>query len=136
MDFVQLYYGKFQDKELKKAYNLWSSAKHIRNASAHNAVFLINMFDGRNQLRKIPATFKSIIPEIGISSKRARQVKVNDMMSLFVLLKAYASPTVLEHTKADGKTLLERALRRKSNYSNVSDLAKMYDIINKLIDYL
>lgn len=42
--FVNFYYEKYQPKSLKKASELGDYARHIRNACAHNSVFIINVF--------------------------------------------------------------------------------------------
>lgn len=66
MKFVAFYYEKYKPKSLKKAYELGDNARHIRNASAHNSVFLLNVFKDDNKLSNVTATVTTLAKHANI----------------------------------------------------------------------
>lgn len=136
LDLVNLYLRKYNPKTLKKASQLGGSTRNIRNACAHNSVFLIEWFNELYKVENNPAGVKSLADEIGITKEKYQYAKVNDLIALFSLLKTYGSKEVIKHYHKAGKELLERCLRNKKYYENVPKLKEKYDVLVKLVDFL
>ena len=54
MKFLEIYYENTNQKSLKKAYEL-GNVRCIRNACAHNNVFILNIFKDDNKLKNTTA---------------------------------------------------------------------------------
>lgn len=133
--FVTFYYDKYKPKSLKKAYELGDNARHIRNACAHNSVLLINVFKNTEKLPNVNATVSTIAKQADIL-KYKNYKKVNDLISLFVLAKAYCSPAVLSYQKQHIKDFLIRCKRNQASYSHNPELTKMMVIFKRIVDIL
>ena len=66
MKFVEFYYEKYKPKSLKKAYELGENARHIRNACAHNSVFILNIFNDDNKLENVHPSVSSLAKKAGV----------------------------------------------------------------------
>lgn len=136
LDLVDVYYLKNKSKTLKKASQLGGSTRNIRNACAHNSVFLIEWFNEMAILENNPAGIKSLADEIGIEKEKYQYAKVNDLIALFSLLKSYCSKEVKKHYYQSGKELIERCLRKEESYINAPRLEEKFIILIQLVDFL
>ncbi|WEA54609.1 Abi family protein [Lactococcus lactis] len=135
MDLVKLYYYKYgKVRSLEKAVTLFISARYIRNACAHNSVFILEWFNARHTVKN-NASVTSMLNIVKINRSEAKFAKINDLIALFSLLKAYASKGTIDHFYCSGKELLERWTKYNS-YEEISDIKKMYEILEKLVDFL
>lgn len=135
MKFVAFYYEKYKPKTLKKAYELGDNARHIRNACAHNSVFILNIFKDDNKLPNVSSSVSTLAKQADIL-KYKNYKKVNDLLSLFALSKTYCSQPVKEYQKGFLEEFLVRAKRYESNYQKNVELTKMMTIFTKIIDIL
>ena len=135
MKLTELYYRKHNSKSLKKAVDLWINSRYIRNACAHNSVFLIEWFNQLSIVKSNAAT-TSFANVMKIENDTAKFSKINDLISLFALLKTYATDEVIHHEYENGQSFIKRCLRNKDSYKNIPNLKNMYDIFYKLFDFL
>lgn len=133
--FASFYYEKYKPKSLKKAYELGDNARHIRNACAHNSVFLINVFKEDNKLPNVNASVTTLAKQADIL-KYKNYKKVNDLISLFALSRTYCSPAVKSYQKAEIEQFLERSRRNSERYKRNVTLIKMITIFEKIVDIL
>lgn len=135
LKFVQFYNSKYPSKSLKKAIELGDGARQIRNACAHNSVFIINIFDDKSKLKNVPATITSLAQEAGVL-KYKNYRKVNDLISLLILSRTYCSEAVKEYQKQAIKDFIDRAYRNKQHYERNVELTKIIVIFKKIVDSL
>lgn len=136
LNLIEMYGNKYDSKNLKKAIQLGGSTRHIRNACAHNSVFLIEWFNELYKLENNPAGIKSLADQLGIDKETYQFSKINDLIALFSLLKAYSSKEVIAYYYEAGNKLLERCLRNKNEYKDEHKLKEKYIIFKKLVDFL
>lgn len=131
-----LYYNKYgKEVSLEKVVELAVSSRYIRNACAHNSTFILEWFSNVYKIRNNPSTIKSVMVNINIPPHQRKYSKVNDLVATFALLKTYASEGTISHFRESGKNLLER-WNKYNDYSNIPKVQNMYDILEKLVDYL
>ncbi|MFC3932986.1 hypothetical protein ACVR0S_06840 [Streptococcus dentapri] len=96
--FVKFYYSKYKNKSksLKKAVELGDNARYVGNTCAHNSVFIINVFEENNKLKNVNASVTTLAKQTDVS-KFKKYKKVNDLLSLCTLSKAYCSESVLKY---------------------------------------
>lgn len=135
MKFVAFYYEKHKPKSLKKAYELGENARHIRNACAHNSVFILNIFKDDNKLPNVTATVSTLAKQTG-TLKYRNYKKINDLISLFSLAKTYCSQPVRDYQKQFIKEFISRARRNEEDYKRNVELTKMMIIFEKIVDIL
>lgn len=135
MKFVAFYYEKYEPRSLKKAYELGDNARHIRNACAHNSVFLLNVFQDDNKLPNVTATVSTLAKQTG-TLKYKNYKKVNDLISLFSLARTYCSEPVREYQKQFIQEFILRARRNEKDYQRNVELTKMMIIFEKIVDIL
>ncbi|MFM1545296.1 Abi family protein [Streptococcus mutans] len=131
--FIKFYYSKYKNKSksLKKAVELGDNARYIRNACAHNSVFIINVFEENSKLNNVNANVTTLAKQIGVY-KFKNYKKVNDLLSLCALSKAYCSKPVLEYQRKDLDNFLERCYRNKDYYRKNLELTKMITVFEKI----
>lgn len=135
MKFVAFYYEKYKPKSLKKAYELGDNARHIRNACAHNSVFILNVFKDDNKLPNVTATVSTLAKQTD-TLKYKNYKKVNDLLSLFSLARSYCSQPVRDYQKQFIKEFIDRARRNEEDYKRNVELTKMMIIFEKIVDIL
>ncbi len=135
MKFVAFYYEKHQPKSLKKAYELGDNARHIRNACAHNNVFILNVFREDNKLPNVTATVTTLSKEVDVL-KYKNFKKVNDLISLFSLARTYCSEPVKNYQRQSIRDFIKRAKRNEVDYKRNVELTKMIIIFEKIVDIL
>lgn len=135
LKFVRLYYLKYKPASLKKAVDLGDNARHIRNACAHNNVFIINIFSDDNKLKNVTSAVTTVAQNLDIL-KHKNYKKINDILSLFILSKAYCSQPVIEYQKKELLSFLTRCKRNKDYYSNNDKILESYTIFSKIVDFL
>ena len=134
--FVQFYYDRYKDIELKKMYDLCMNAKNIRNSCAHSNVLLLNFFGKKNSLEKVSQIVLSTAKKVNVDLRQAKSKKINDLLSLIYLEKVYASEFIIYQRKKRGIELLERAKRNKEKYKGNRNLVDMFNIFSKIVDFL
>ena len=132
MKFLEIYYEKYKPKSLKKAYELGNNARYIRNACAHNSVFILNIFKDDNKLKNTTAAVTTLAAQTDLL-KYKNYKKVNDLLSLFALAKSYCSPKVFGYQKEDLNKFIERCKRHEQDYKKNPTLIKMFIIFQKII---
>ena len=135
MKFVAFYYEKHHPKSLKKAYELGDNARHIRNACAHNNVFILNVFREDNKLPNVTATVTTLSKEVDVL-KYKNFKKVNDLISLFSLARTYCSEPVKNYQRQSIRDFIKRAKRNEVDYKRNVELTKMIIIFEKIVDIL
>ncbi|QBX08078.1 Abi family protein [Streptococcus equinus] len=135
MDFLQMYYEKYEPRSLKKAYLLGNNARFIRNACAHNSILLLNVFKDDNKLENVNALVTTLASQTNLL-KYKNYAKVNDLLSLFALSKTYCSPAVYKYQKQDIDYFITRCQRHKEYYLKNPFLTKMFIIFQKIVDIL
>lgn len=133
--FVTFYYQKHGCKSLKKASELGDGARHIRNACAHNSVLLLNVFEKNDKLSNVNAVITTFAKQVDVI-KYKNYKKVNDLISLLVLAKAYCSPAVLQYHKQAINNFIVRCQRNQSAYAKNVELTKMMVVFKKIVDIL
>lgn len=129
--FVEFYYDKYKNKSLKKVVELGDNARHIRNACAHNSVFIINAFSNHNKLTNVNSSVTTLAQKTNVL-KYKNYKKVNDLLSLLALAKTYCSPAVLQYQKEDLEDFLVRCSRNKEFYKKNVELTKMLVIFERI----
>jgi abortive infection bacteriophage resistance protein len=82
--FVKMYYEKYKNPPLEKAYTLMISAKYLRNSSAHSNILSINVLGTENKIRNNPrAGVTSLARQMNISKNQAKFKKIHDAICLF-----------------------------------------------------
>ncbi|OHY30900.1 DNA-binding protein [Streptococcus parauberis] len=132
MKFLSIYYKKYKPRSLKKAYELGDNVRFIRNACAHNSVFIINVFKDDNKLNNTNAAVTTLAAQTDLL-KYKNYKKVNDLLSLFALSKAYCSTAVRNYQKADLESFIQRCRRHEDDYKKNITLVKMFIIFQKII---
>lgn len=132
MKFLEIYYEKYKPRSLKKAYELGNNARYIRNACAHNSVFILNIFKDDNKLKNTTAAVTTLAAQTDLL-KYKNYKKVNDLLSLFALAKSYCSPKVFGYQKEDLNKFIERCKRHEQDYKKNPTLIKMFIIFQKII---
>lgn len=133
MKLVELYYFKYKPKSLQKAFSLGNNARHIRNACAHNSVFAINVFKENEKLPKVSAEVSTLARQHDVLKYRNFK-KVNDLLSLMALSRAYCSPAVQHYQNLKIKDLIQRMQRYEEFYTETPELVKMFVIFKKIVD--
>ncbi|KRK88528.1 Abi family protein [Lentilactobacillus sunkii] len=134
--FVDFYLKRSPSKSVRKFHNYLKYAKNIRNACAHNNPLLVNLFSDKEFLRKPSAPVRTASKEIGISSSNLRDLKVNDLISLFYLHKLIQSDVLGSHKYDQGKKLILRFQRHQDWYIDNVNLVTFVKIMDMLVDYL
>jgi hypothetical protein len=67
---------------------------------------------------------------------QAKSKKVNALLSLIYLEKVYPFESIIYQRKRLGLKLLERVKRNKENYKGNRNLVAMFNILNKVVDFL
>lgn len=135
MKFVAFYYEKYEPKSLKKAYELGDNVRHIRNACAHNSVFILNVFKDDNKLPNVTATVSTLAKQTN-TLKYKNYKKVNDLLSLFSLARSYCSQPVRDYQKQFIQEFVVRARRNEEDYRRNVELTKMMVIFERIVDIL
>lgn len=136
-EFIKMYYEKYENKQLEKAYNLMVSAKYLRNSSAHSNILTINVFGSKNKINGQPrSVVSSLAIQMNIPRHQTKFKKLHDAICLFGLFNAYVSGHVRCLRKREGIRLLRRSPRHAEWYSNNNVLRDMYLVLYNLIDFL
>lgn len=132
----QYYFMYNKPRSLAKTVKLSMSSRHIRNACAHNSVFIIEWFNNNSKIDNNPAEVTTLAKDLEIEPYLTDYAKVNDLLATFSLFKTYASKETVKHYHDAGLSLLERCKRNEQVYKKVPKLKKMYNLLSKMVDYL
>jgi len=134
--FVDFYFERTGTKSVKQIHSYLKFIKNIRNACAHSNPLLVNIFSDKEYLHSPSSPVQLAARSMNVPTKYLRDMKINDLVSLFFIHKKYQSTRLGEHRYSQGKQLIKRFNRHDCWYSNNSKLNDFFKILNKLIDYL
>lgn len=103
--FVDFYYERSRNKDVKVAHTLLKYAKHIRNASAHNNAIMVNLFTIKEQVKHRNTMVVMYATRMGIDASILTDMKVNDLVSLYSLHRRFSSIRAQALTKKEGKKI-------------------------------
>ena len=132
--FVDFYYHRSRNKDVKLAHILLKYAKHIRNASAHNNAIMVNLFSAEEKVKHRNTTVVMFATKMGIDASLVTDMKVNDLVSLYSLHRRFSSVGSQELTRKEGQKLLKRASKHANYYTHEPVLIKFYQLFSKLIN--
>lgn len=139
--FVNFYHHKLHNN---KSYNqtvrtydrTLKFVKNLRNATAHNNIFLINVFDHTAALNSNISEVKTFARKIGINETQSKFAKINDLICLFSLHKQFASDNLNNRRYQDGKVVIERMHANIGLHKSSEDYQRFLQTINKLVEFL
>lgn len=110
--------------------------KNIRNACAHNDVFLINLFDPKDIVpRPNPAT-KSYATAMKINNGLVRYPKIIDTINLFYIHATICSPVLNNRRYKEGQEII-KIYKKYTELSCSTSISKFFNsILIKSIDFL
>ena len=111
--------------------------KNIRNACAHNNVFLINLFDKTDYVPRPEAATKSYASTMKINLGLVHYPKVIDIINLFYLHTRLCSPQLNQRRYTEGLKILRKYEDSKDLLSQSTPISKIIEsILRKSIDFL
>lgn len=147
--FIRFYveHKKNNYKMFKAATDLLMYSKRIRDAAAHNRPILINIGNnhhaGTIKKRVSSDVERFIIQRSGYSKdkpehaklmKRMMNIKVHDLMCVFMLHHLYVASTAIRKTRqADIDALIVRASYRKHLYLSHPNMINVFDLFAKVL---
>lgn len=134
--FVDFYLDRTGTRKVRRIHNYLKYSKNIRNACAHSNPLLVNLFSGREFLRRPSAPVQTAANKIGIQNNYLQDIKINDLVSLFYLHRDMQSIQMSSHRCRQGKRLITRFHRHEEWYADNVQLNTFFSILDKLIDYL
>ena len=93
------------------------------------------MFEKNDKLSNVNAVITTFAKQVDVI-KYKNYKKVNDLISLLVLAKAYCSPAVLQYHKQAINNFIVRCQRNQSTYAKNVELTKMMVVFKKIVDIL
>ncbi len=136
---LDLYIEKYEIKKTKinKIQNIIMYIKNIRNACAHNNIFLLNIYNQSSNYIDNPTQLSnSIVKSIGVSAKNRFFNKTHDLLVLFWMHKKLCSDNLNARRHREGVTVQERIQKNKTYYNNSNHLNDFFTFFNKNIDFL
>lgn len=134
--FIDFYYKRKHYRAVKTIKNYFKYTKNIRNACAHSNPILVNLFSEQERINHPSAPVTLAAKKMGIEREYIKDLKINDLVSLFYLHKVIQSDKLGEHRYKKGNELIKRLNRNSSWYSEVRTINIFKNILNKLVDYL
>ncbi len=133
--FIKMYCEKYSNKNrLKKAKQLSSYARHIRNACAHSNVLLVDMLvDKPENVLSPSAVILSLGESFGLDRSDLRYRKLHDIFSLIILHREYCGDKLKRHRRLEAIELAKRSKRYMKYYEENEDLKKIYQILCKIL---
>lgn len=116
--------------------NLIRYVKNIRNACAHNDVFLINLF--RSQRRTFKPTPQSVSygSQMGINRSELMNIKIHDLVILIQLHKTLCSEKLNDRRYKSGQNVIKRMNKNIYLYNKSSDYKKFIRLYTQCVDFL
>lgn len=134
---VDMYYKKYTNVRLKRAFNLMKYARHTRNSCAHSNVILLNIKGKKNRIKNNPTpTVITIASKMKIPQNDITYKKIHDMVCLFDLHKYYCSNAANQKIKEKGFRLIERWNRNPELYRECPTLVQMKNNFIKMVNHL
>lgn len=109
--------------------------KNIRNACAHNDVFLINLFHDSSKMKYRNQSVVSYAHTMGIDNKYLLYNKINDIITVCYLHKRLCSTQLSSRRYVEGLKLIQRYEKNITLYLHSSDYHQFRKIISKCVDY-
>lgn len=130
--FLEFYHTHYPSKKLTTAAKLLPFAKHIRNASAHNNVLLMNVYKKRNKI-PVSATMKSYAHEYQLPQHVIEQRKLHDIFALIVLHKKYC-PHLSQTRRESLNTVITRLFKNNVYYSSYPTVQKLLQALQIILE--
>ncbi|MBS4462911.1 Abi family protein [Aerococcaceae bacterium zg-B36] len=135
INFIRFYTDKYPDFELIAKYNHLYFIKNIRNACAHNDVFLINLFHNTSMMKRRNPAVVSFANLMDIESKNLIYNKINDIVMVHYLHNKFSSNSLKNRRIKEGQAVLERFKKNISIHTHSSDVQQFLKIFTKCVDY-
>ncbi|MGX7092216.1 hypothetical protein [Hutsoniella sourekii] len=136
---LELYKSKYKLKKgiIKQLSDNLRYVKNIRNACAHNNVFLLNLYNKRSNRVKNPTQYAAIACQ-KMNTKRINKdfQKTHDLLILFRLHQEICSTALNKRRFLEGKQVIDRINRHRNYYDSSQDLQHFFLFLNQSIDFL
>lgn len=110
--------------------------KNLRNASAHNNVFIINLFDRNSHIKHPDSQTKSYAQVMKIPKGLVYYYKTHDLINLFYLHKKLCSKELNKRRYNECLVLLNRMKKEDYLYSSAPKLQKFFRFMTFCVDFL
>nr|WP_281163957.1 Abi family protein [Allofustis seminis] len=133
---LDLYIKEYSIRK-SKVNNLSKNLRYVRNACAHNNVFLLNVYNYKSNYIKRPTHLsKQIASKSGVQEINRFYNKPHDVLILFWIHKTICSNALNVRRHHDGLKVIERIKKSEENYKNSDSLLRFFSLLNKMIDLL
>ncbi|EHS13325.1 Abi-like protein [Staphylococcus aureus subsp. aureus IS-3] len=131
VSFLNFYYKKYNDEELRVANILMPLLKNIRNKSAHNQPIIANLnYDSRS-----PQYLFEKGNNIGISRNMFGIKNFIDTFATLELHNQVCSNAIIQARYHDLDQLQKRYKRNESYYNNALAIKRFFIALDKIIDF-
>ena len=134
--FLDFYNTKYPSKTGSKVLGFIKYATNIRNAAAHNNPIMVNWFSKREYLNHQSTAVTDAARAMDISYKDIRDMKVNDLVSLFEVFDLLAADVVKENAKQSGIAFINRFNQHIDYYDQLPNLLRFKAILENLINHI
>ncbi|OFK56571.1 hypothetical protein HMPREF2811_01690 [Globicatella sp. HMSC072A10] len=133
--FIRFYTEKYPEFESIIKYKHLYFIKNIRNACAHNDVFLINLFHPTSEMKYRNPVVVSFASLMNIENKYLIYNKINDIVMLHFLHNKFSSSSLRNRRIKEGQLVLERFKNNIFIHTHSSDVHQFLKIFSKCVDY-
>lgn len=130
---------KIRNNTIETYSTLLKFVKNLRNATAHNNVFFINIFHDSLKLKlkkKNVTLISTAANQMGINANSIRYNKINDLVALIYLHKKYSSNELNFKRYNQGKKVIKRMRKNSHLYKTSNDYKRFDEFFYKLVEYL
>lgn len=111
--------------------------KNIRNACAHNNIFLINLFHHESNFIKYPTQLSSTIcKKIGYSDLYRHYNKTHDLLILTYFHNRFCSKSLNQRRYIEGQRVIKRFLRNNNDIEKSEQLNNFIKFFKTFVDFL
>jgi len=110
--------------------------KNLRNTSAHNNVFIINLFDQNSHIKQPDSQTKSYAQVMNIPKGLVYYYKTHDLINLFYLHKKLCSKELNKRRYDECLVLLNRMKKEEDLYSSSPKIKKFFHFVTLCVDFL
>lgn len=135
INFIKFYTEKYSEFNTIVKYEHLYYIKNIRNACAHNDVFLINLFHLTSRMKYRNPTVVSFANIMNIESKYLIFNKINDIVMVHYLHNKFSSNSLKDRRSKEGRAVLDRFNKNISIHLHSSDVQQFLKIFTKCVDY-
>lgn len=138
INFIKFYMGKYPSYTLVKS-DLLYFVKNVRNACAHNDVFLINLFHETNKIKQRNSSVVSYAALMKINDKKDKRMlyynKINDIVMIHYLHHKLSSESLKTRRHNEGYNVINRFNKNISLHLHSSDINKFLKLLTQCVDY-